>query len=315
MAKTTPPPPAAAFPVDLDADVWAVDEARPPGLAARLSAELIGTFIWMFVGLGATLFGLALSTTAYLKSSSDAVGIMAGFGSFNYAGVLTNALVWGISLLALIVAFGRVSGAHFNPAVTVGAWVAGRFPGRDVALYIVVQVAGAIGASSLILWLAKGFPVFTANDPLFASSQLAAPTVGEGMSAISIGSGVHSPSGSPLSHGLVVEFIATALLVGIILAATSVKAPKGQAPVSIGLGIGALLLLAGPFTGGALNPARATATAIYAQDATGAHWALGQLWWWWVATIVAGAFVGLLVRAFGPEEDLEMVEVIEVIED
>jgi aquaporin Z len=315
MAKKAPQPEAIEFQVDLDADVWAAEEAGPPGLAARLSAELIGTFIFMFVALGATLFGAILSTTAALKPQSDTSAIMAGFSGFNYAASLTTALVWAVTLLLLVVAFGRVSGAHFNPAVTIGAWVAGRFPGRDVALYLLVQVAGAISATGLIWWLAGGFPLLSAGDPLYLDTGIAAPTVGEGMSLIAIGAGDHSPTGIALNYGLVIEFIATALFVGAVLAATSVKAPKGQAPFSIGLAIGFLILFAAPFTGGGVNPARTTATAIFATDATGAHWGLGQLWWWWLAMILAGAFVGLLVRAFGPEEDLEVVEVIEVIED
>jgi aquaporin Z len=315
MAKKAPQPEAAEFQVDLDADVWAAEEAGPSGLIARLSAELVGTFIFMFVGLGATLFGIILSTTATLKSPSDAPALMAGFSGLNYATSLTNTLAWAVTLLVLVVAFGRVSGAHFNPAVTVGAWVAGRFPGRDVALYLIVQVAGAVCATGLIWWLASGFPLLTAGDALYLGTGLDAPTVGQGMSSIAIGAGDHSPAGIALNYGLVIEFIATALFVGAVLAATSVKAPKGQAPFTIGLSIGFLILLASPFTGGGVNPARVTGPALFATDATGAHWGLGQLWWWWVAMLLAGAFVGLLVRAFGPEEDLEIVEVIEVIEE
>jgi aquaporin Z len=308
MAAKKTKPEATDFHVDLETDTWAASEVPPPGLLARLSAELLGTFAFMFVGLGTAFFIVALSTTSALKSSQDVPGIMAGFTGFNYATTLTATLAWAVTLLALVVAFGRTSGAHFNPAVTIGTWVAGRFPGRDVALYLIVQVAGAIGATSLIWWFAGGLPIFTANDPLLTTSGLTAPTVGQGMSTIAIGSGDHSPTGIALSYGLVIEFIATALLVGAFLAATSVKAPKGQAPFTIGLSLGVLILLAGPFTGGALNPARATATALFATDAEGSHWALGQLWWWWVATIVAGAFIGLLVRAFGPEEDLDVIE-------
>jgi aquaporin Z len=304
MAEKKPRPEATEFQVDLEADTWAASEAPPPGLLARLSAEFFGTFIFMLIGLGVAFFGLALSTTAATSNAQDPVGLMGVLAGQNLAASLTYAFAWAVALIALVVAFKRISGAHFNPAVTIGAWIAGRFPGRDVALYIVVQTAGAIGAAGLLYWLAGGFTLFSGGTT----------TVGQGMSAISIGSGVHSPTGTPLDRGLVIEFIATALLVGIVLAATSVKAPKSQAPFTIGLSFGVLLLLAGPLTGGAINPARATATALFATDASGTHWALGQLVWWWVATIVAGAFIGLLVRAFGPEEDLDMVEVIEVIE-
>ena len=313
-AKKAPKPKAAEFQVDLDADVWTAEEAGPPGLAARLSAELIGTFIFMFVGLGATLFGIILSTTTALKQPADTTALMGYLSGLNNAGALTYTLVWAVTLLALVVAFGRVSGAHFNPAVTVGAWVAGRFPGRDVALYLLVQVAGAIGATGLLFWLAKGFPLLTAGDEMYLDAGLNAPSVGQGMSTIAIGAGDHSPTGIALNYGLVIEFIATALFVGAVLAATSVRAPKGQAPFTIGLSFGFLILLAAPFTGGGLNPARTTATAIFASDADGAHWGLSRdLALFWFAMLLAGAFVGLLIRAFGPEEDLEIVEVIEVI--
>ncbi|MBN2176954.1 MAG: aquaporin [Demequinaceae bacterium] len=309
-----PPPEAAEFQVDLDEDLWAAEEAGAPGLASRLSAELIGTFIFMFVGLGTALFGAILTSTAALSQPNDAIDVMKVFPNQNLAAALTGALAWGITLLALFVAFGRVSGAHFNPAVTVGAWVAGRFPGRDVALYIIVQVAGAVTAAGVVYWLSQGFPLLTAGDPVTSDIGFTAPTAGEAMSTIAIGSGGHSPAGIALNYGLVVEFIVTALLVGVILAATSIRAPRGQAPVSIGLSIGVLILLAGPFTGGGLNPARVTATALFATDDAGARWGLSQLWYWWLAMILAGAFVGLLVRAFGPEEDLEIVEVYELPE-
>ncbi|MCJ7827489.1 MAG: aquaporin, partial [Demequinaceae bacterium] len=311
-AKKAPRPEAAEFQVDLDADLWAAEEAGVPGLASRLSAELIGTFIFVFVGLGAALFGIILSSTAALDQSGETIGVMSGFSSFNYAASLTSALAWGITLLALFVAFGRVSGAHFNPAVTIGAWVAGRFPGRDVAVYILVQVAGAVTAASLVLWLAGGFPLLDAGNTLYLGTGLEAPTVGQAISTVAIGDGEYSPAGIALKYGLIIEFIATALLVGVVLAATSIRAPRGQAAVSIGLSYGVLVLLAAPFTGGGLNPARTTATAIFAQGADGAYWGWSHLAWWWLAMLLAGAFVGLLVRAFGPEEDLEIMEVIEV---
>lgn len=277
MATKKPQPEAVEFQVDLEADVFA-DEATSSSFLARLSAEVIGTFIFIFIGLGVTLFSSVLMQ--------------------NPAGIIMNALAWGIALFALIVAVGRVSGAHFNPAVTVGAWVSGRFPGRDVAPYVVAQMVGAITAGALVWWLAGGMSTVLSGYGL---------TTGDAMSYISIGSGVNSPMQVDLAHGLVVEFIAASLLIGIILASTSVKAPKGQAAVTIGLSFGILVALATPFTNGALNPARATATALFAKtsDPAVGNWAVGTLWQWALITLIAGAFVGLLFRAFGPEEDLE----------
>lgn len=267
MAKTTPRPKAADFKEDLDDDVWAVDEAASPSLAARLSAEFVGSLIFIFIGLSVTLF--------------------ASQGAFAF-----GAMAWGAALAGLIVAVGRISGAHFNPAVTVGAWIAGRFPGRDVALYILMQVTGALTAGGLVYWFAGQVPD---RNPGAAMSQLA------------IGTEDHSPLGASISAGIAIEFIATALLVAVILAATSIKARTGQAPFTIGIGITILVLMATPFSNAGLNPARVTASNVFSTDANGAHWALGQLWWWWLVTILAGAFVGLLFRAFGPEDDLETI--------
>ncbi len=283
-----PRPEAAEYQVDVDADTWAVDNEAPSGLLARFFTEYIGTFVFMFLGLGTTLFASLLTSGA--------------------AAPVVNALAWGFALVALVVAAGRISGAHFNPAVTIGAWISGRFPGRDVAPYILIQTAGAVTAGALILWLANGFPQFLAD----AGSGYVA---GDAMAAISIGTGDHSPLGFDTSRGLTVEFIAIGLLVAAVLAATSLRAPRGQAPFTIGFSFAALILVASPFTNGGLNPVRVTATAIFAKTADGTNWAVGQLWWWWAVAILAGAFVGLLFRAFGPEEDLETVEVIEVIED
>ncbi len=315
MAQKKSPPPAEEFEVDLDADAWAAEEAGAPSLASRLSAEFIGTFIFVFVGLGAALFGLLLSTANGLGQAADVGGLAEHISQWNYATALTNALVWGVTLLALFVAFGRLSGAHFNPAVTLGAWIAGRFTGRDVAPYILVQTIGAVGGASLVAWLAKGFPLLDQTSSLYEDAPtLLAPQVGDTMSWIAIGVGEHSPAGVGLRYGLVVEFVAVALLVGVFLAATSVRAPRGQAAVSIGLGFGVLVLLTTPFTGGGLNPVRVTATAVWANTADDGLWGIRGLFWWWLVMLMAGAFVGLLIRAFGPEEDLEIVEIIEVDE-
>lgn len=312
--KKETPPKTEKLDVDLDSDAWAAEEAGAPSIVSRLSAEFIGTFIFIFIGLGATLFGLLLSTTGVLNSPADIPGIATQQSQWNFTASLTSAFAWGVTLLALVVAFGRVSGAHFNPAVTLGAWIAGRFPGRDVALYILVQTAGAVGGAGLVTWLAKGFPIVDPSSDVLVGTGLEVSKIGEVVSVVAIGHGEHSPAGLSLRYGLVAEFIAVALLVGIILAATSVRAPRGQAAVSIGFGFSVLLLITIPFTGGGLNPARVTATALLARTADNGLWGLGDLAWWWGVMLMAGAFVGLLVRAFGPEEDLEIVEIIEVEE-
>jgi aquaporin Z len=244
-----------------------------PSLAARLGAELAGTFILVLMGVGAALFS--------------------GFGT---NGTLTVGLSFGVAVIIAAFAFGSVSGAHLNPAVTVGVWLAGRLPGRDVVLYILAQVVG--GA--------------LAGGALFASTlSLKGVTLAQGrkfMSSAAVGYGEHAPqltnqgASFGLGVGIFAEIVATGLLVLVVLSATSVRAPKGVAPFAIGLGLALLVVWTIPFTNAALNPARATATAIFADN-----WALNQLWAWWLAPIIGAAIVGLAFRIFGPSEDLVAV--------
>lgn len=288
MAKKAPQAKAAEIMPSIDDDTWVVDDAAGPTLVGRLFGEFLGTFLFMFAGLGITVFTLTLGG--------------------KYDGYLTVGLAWGIALVALIAVVGPISGAHFNPAVTVALWVAGRFPGRDVALYIVLQVAGAVGAGGLVYYYAGTF----AGVGDEAAGEVSSSAV---MSYVSIGYGDHADFGDPVPHhaelfpAALMEFLATAMLVAIVLGATSKRVSKAQAPLAIGFGLAALIMLAGPITSAGLNPARDTATAVYAwvtnltTGETG-NWALSQLWLWWLVTIIAGAFVGLLYRGFGPVEDL-----------
>jgi len=290
--KASPPPPAAETLPSIDDDTWATDEAAGPTLAGRLFAEFIGTFLFMFVGLGIAVYAITLS----------------GLNDPLVAG-----LAWGIPLFALIAVVGPISGAHFNPAVTIGLWIGGRFPGRDVALYIVVQVIGAVAAGGLVT-------LFTSTFDGIGNTAVSEPSAGYVMSYVSIGYGEHSPSGVGMLGAALIEFIATGILVAVVLGATSKRASKAQAPAAIGLTIAALVMLAGPLTRAALNPARATASAVFGSatdPATGdmSYWPLQQLWLWWVATLVAGAFVGLLFRGFGPVEDLDALEALDEPED
>ncbi len=308
MAKNAPQSnPAEIMPI-IEIDTWVVEESAGPSFVGRLFAEFLGTFLFVLIGLGVAAFGFASSASTTLRGNTDIASLTGSFGGLNYAASLGNALAWAVALIALIVAVGRISGAHFNPAITLGMWIGGRMPGRDVAPYVVVQVLGALLAGTVVRTLLVGLPLFTTGSDLVAASGGAAPTVGQGMSFITIGGGVHSSTGATIAYAAIVEFIATAALVAVVLAATSRRAPKGQAPFTIGLAIAVLLLWAAPFSGGGLNPARITATALFASDAAGAHWAIGQLWIWWVVALLAGAFVGLLFRGFGPVEDLRAVE-------
>ena len=286
MAKNAPQSSAADVMPSIDDDTWVVDESAGPTLVGRLFAEFLGTFLFMLAGLGISVFALLLS------NQND--------------GHLSAALAWGLPLFVLVAVIGPISGAHFNPAVTVGLWVAGRFPGRDVALYIVAQVAGAIGAGALVMYFAG---TFTGIGDTAAGE----PSTGVVMQYVSIGYGTQSPAQVPMFPAALIEFIATGILIAVVLGATSKRATKAHAPAAIGLGIAVLVMMAAPLTNAGLNPARASATAVFARvaDATSGavtNEALGQLWLWWVVTLVAGAFVGLLFRGFGPVEDLRALD-------
>ncbi|WP_296664697.1 aquaporin [Demequina sp.] len=259
------------FELELDEEIW-TDDLSGPSLLARMASEAVGTFILVFMGVGTALF----------------------FSTGNN-GTLTVAFGFALGVIIAAVVFGGISGAHLNPAVTVGVWLSGRFPGRDVAPYILAQVIGATGAGAVLFGLAASHPELTNAREFFSGG--------------ANGYGEHSPVGFGLGAAITVEVIIAALLVAVVLATTSVSAVPGVAPFAIGLTVGFLVLLAVPFTNGALNPARATGIAIFSDT-----WALQQVWVFWLAPIVGAAITGLLYRAFGPEEDLVTVEVIETIE-
>lgn len=267
------------FVEEIETDVWIEDESGP-GLIPRMLAEVAGTFILVLLGVGAAL--------------------LSGTGN---NGSLTVGLSFGVAVIIGATAFAVISGAHFNPAVTVGLWLAGRFPGRDVVPYILAQVIGGLLAGTA-LFLTLG-----------SSESLNSDAVKGLLQGASNGFGEHAPIAAqgvifPAAVAFAIELIATALLVLTVLGATDPRAPRGTAPFAIGLALAFLVIFAIPFTNAAVNPARASATALFAGD-----WALKELWLFWVAPIIGGVIVGLLYRAFGPRADVEVIETIEVIED
>ncbi|MFN3867112.1 MAG: MIP/aquaporin family protein [Demequina sp.] len=268
------PPAEDPFEQELDADVWKDEDLAGPSLIARMLAEAGGTFILVFLGVGTALF----------------------FSTGNN-GTLTVGLSFAIAVVIAALVFGGVSGAHINPAVTLGLWLGGRFPGRDVVSYVIAQLIGAIAAGALLFALASSHPQIENGREL--------------MNAGVNSYGDQSPLGFGLVAAAVVEVIIAALLVSVVLAVTSVRARAGAvaAPFAIGLTFGLLVVFATPFTSGALNPARSTGAALFAESA-----ALGQLWVFWVAPLLGAAIAGLLFRAFGPEEDLLIVETVEEVE-
>jgi aquaporin Z len=230
-----------------------------PTLTKRLGAEFLGTLWLVFGGCG----------SAVIAAAFPEVGI----------GLTGVALAFGLTVLTGAYALGPISGAHFNPAVTVGLTVAGRFSAKDVAPYVIAQVAGAIAAAFLLRYIASGAPGF---DP----ASLAAN-----------GYDTHSPGQYSLQSGIAIEVVLTAFFLIAILGVTDKRAPAGFAALSIGLALTLIHLISIPVTNTSVNPARSTGPALV----TGG-WALQQLWVFWVAPIVGGALGAGIWRWLGSED-------------
>ncbi|PZU20389.1 MAG: aquaporin Z [Shinella sp.] len=225
----------------------------------KLGAEFLGTFWLVFGGCG----------SAVLAAAFPEVGI----------GLLGVSFAFGLTVLTMAYAVGGISGGHFNPAVSVGLTVAGRFPASSLVPYIIAQVLGAIAAAGVLYVVATG----KAGAELggFASN----------------GYGEHSPGGYSLTAALVIEVVLTAFFLLIILGSTHGRAPAGFAPIAIGLGLTLIHLISIPVTNTSVNPARSTGQAIFAGG-----WAIEQLWLFWVAPIV-GAIIGAVVWKVVGEKD------------
>jgi aquaporin Z len=214
----------------------------------RLAAEFFGTFWLVFGGCG----------SAVLAAAFPQLGI-------GFVGV---ALAFGLTVLTMAYAVGGISGGHFNPAVSLGLAVAGRFAWKDLIPYWIAQVVGAVAAAAVLYAIASGKPGFEPGG--FASN----------------GYGDLSPGLYGLHAALLIEVVLTAGFLIVILGSTSREAPPGFAPIAIGLALTLIHLVSIPVTNTSVNPARSTGVALFAT--TGA---LGQLWAFWVAPLV-GALVG-----------------------
>ena len=223
-------------------------------------AESIGTFWLVLGGCG----------SAVLAAAFPEVGI----------GLLGVSLAFGLTVLTMAFAIGHISGCHLNPAISVGLWAGGRFPGSDVLPYIVAQVVGGVIAGGVLFIIASGQAGFDVSAG-FASN----------------GYGEHSPGGYTLVAALVCEVVMTMMFLLVIMGATDERAPKGLAPVAIGLCLTLIHLISIPVTNTSVNPARSTGVAVYVGD-----WALGQLWLFWLAPIV-GAVIGALIYRYVGSED------------
>jgi aquaporin Z len=223
-------------------------------MGKRFSAEFFGTFWLVFGGCG----------SAVLAAAFPGLGI-------GFVGV---ALAFGLTVVTMAYAVGHISGAHFNPAVTLGLTAGGRFPAKDVLPYIVAQVVGGIAAGAVLYIIATGKAGFDASAG-FASN----------------GYGEHSPGGYSLQAAIVVELVLTAFFLIVFHGATDKRAPAGFAPLAIGLALTLIHLISIPVTNTSVNPARSTATAFFQGS-----WAIQQLWMFWVVPVAGGVIGGLIYR-------------------
>ncbi len=227
----------------------------------KYGAEFFGTFWLVLGGCGSAV-------------------LAAGFPSLGI-GFLGVALAFGLTVLTMAFAIGHISGCHLNPAVSIGLWAGGRFPGNQLAPYIVSQVLGGIAAGGILYLIASGAAGFDVSAG-FASN----------------GYGEHSPGGYSLSAALITEIVMTMMFLIVILGATDKRAPQGFAPIAIGLCLTLIHLISIPVTNTSVNPARSTAVAVYAGG-----WAIGQLWLFWVAPIVGGVLGALAYRFIGKNDE------------
>lgn len=224
-------------------------------IGKRATAEFFGTFWLVFGGCG----------SAVLAATFPTVGI-------GFAGV---ALAFGLTVLTMAFAIGHISGCHLNPAVSVGLVAGKRFPPSDLLPYVIAQVLGGIAAAGVLYIIASGSASFDVHAG-FASN----------------GYGEHSPGGYSLLACFVAEVVLTAFFLIVIMGATDERAPKGFAPIAIGLCLTLIHLVGIPVTNLSVNPARSTGPAIFAGG-----WALQQLWMFWVAPPIGGAIGGIVYDA------------------
>lgn len=234
-------------------------EPEPAGVAPRVGAELLGTFFLVLAGCGSALFA-AIATSG---------GAQVGIG---YLGV---ALAFGAAVAVMAVAVGGVSGGHFNPAVSVGLAVAGRFPWRLVVPYVLAQLVGATLAGALLFAVASGRAGFDPVRNGFTSN----------------GYGERSPDAYSLGSAVLIELVLTAVFVGVILAVTASTASKAVAPVAIGLTLALANLIAIPIDNASINPARSLGVGWFAGPD-----ALAQLWLFLLVPTAGGVLAGLVAR-------------------
>ena len=217
-------------------------------------AEFIGTFWLVFGGCGS-----ALLAAGYPELGIGFVGV---------------SLAFGLTVLTIAYSLGHISGAHLNPAVTLGLWAGGRVNSKDVLPYIISQVLGAIAAAGALYLIVMGKN--GAEIGGFAAN----------------GYDEHSPNGYSMLAAIVIEFIMTFMFLIIILGSTDEKAPKGFAGIAIGLALTLIHLVSIPVTNTSVNPARSISQALFAEG----NWALPQLWLFIVVPIAGAVAAGFVYK-------------------
>lgn len=231
-------------------------------MSKKLLAEFFGTFWLVFGGCG----------SAVLAAGVADVGI----------GWLGVSLAFGLTVMTMAYTVGHISGGHFNPAVSLGLMLGGRFEGKDLIPYWIAQVAGATAAALVLYLVVSGGAGFEGVGG-FASN----------------GYGAASPQGYGLVSVLLIEIVLTAFFLIIILGSTSRGAPAGFAPIAIGLGLTLIHLISIPVSNTSVNPARSTGVALFADGP-----ALAQLWLFWIAPLIGAAVGALVWKALTTDDEL-----------
>lgn len=226
-------------------------------MSKRLAAEFIGTFWLVLGGCGAAVLA------AQFGGEGNPLGI----------GLVGVSLAFGLTVLTMAYAVGHISGGHFNPAVSLGLWAAGRFPGKDLGPYILIQVLGGLVAGVVLYLIATGKAGVEIGG--FASN----------------GYGERSPGGYSMGASFLTEVVMTLFFLVVILGVTSKAAPAGFAPIAIGLCLTLIHLISIPVTNTSVNPARSTGVAFFADAG-----AVPQLWLFWLAPIIGALIAGYLTR-------------------
>jgi aquaporin Z len=225
----------------------------------KYGAEFFGTFWLVLGGCG----------SAVLAAAFPELGI----------GLLGVSLAFGLTVLTMAYAIGHISGCHLNPAVSIGLWAGGRFEAKELLPYIVSQVLGGLAAGAVLYLIASGKAGFDVSAG-FASNGFAE----------------HSPGGYSMQAALICEVVMTMMFLVVILGSTDKRAPKGMAPIAIGLCLTLIHLISIPVTNTSVNPARSTGVAMFVGD-----WAVAQLWLFWVAPIVGAVLGAVVYRVIGKE--------------